>query len=84
MRFRFEREDVTIHASQIRQLLDSLSHRLAFTACVMVLLILLGALTAELLQLQLTSRPCSDHLSQMGRDALRQISLQCPIIYISS
>jgi hypothetical protein len=44
--------------------LDSPSHRLAFTTCVMVLLILLGALTVELLQLQLTSRPCSDRLSQ--------------------
>jgi hypothetical protein len=55
--------------------LDSPSHRLAFTACVMVLLILLGALTTELLQLQLMSRLCSDRPSQMGRDAHRQISL---------
>jgi hypothetical protein len=64
--------------------LDSPSHQLAFTACVMVLLILLGALTAELLQLQLMSRPCSDRLSQMGRDALRQTSLQWPSTYINS
>jgi hypothetical protein len=64
--------------------LDSPSHRLAFTACVMVLLILLGALTAELLQLQLMSRPCSDRLLQMGLDAHRQITLQRPSTYISS
>jgi hypothetical protein len=64
--------------------LDSTSHRLAFTTCVMVLLILLGALTAELLQLQLMSWPCSDCLLQMGRDAHRQISLQQPSTYISS
>jgi hypothetical protein len=64
--------------------LDFLSHRLAFTACVMVLLILLGALTTELLQLQLTSRPCSDHPSQICRDVLWLISLQRPSTYISS
>jgi hypothetical protein len=64
--------------------LDLPSHRLAFAACAMVLLILLDALTEESLQLQLTSRPCSDHPSQMGRDALRQISLQRPSTYIRS
>jgi hypothetical protein len=64
--------------------LNLLSHRLAFTACVMALLILLDALTAELLQPQLTSRPCSDRLSQMGRDGLQQISLQRPSISIRS
>jgi hypothetical protein len=73
MRFRFEREDVTIHASQIRQLFG-------FTESSTLLV----ALTAVLLQLQPTSRPCSDRLSQMGRDALRQISLQRPSTYISS
>jgi hypothetical protein len=56
--------------------LDSMSHRLVFIACAMVPLILLVALTTELLQLQLTSRLCSDRPSQMGRDVLRQISLQ--------
>jgi hypothetical protein len=64
--------------------LDFPSHRLAFTACVMVLLILLGALTAELPQPQPMSRLCSDHPSQMGRDVLRQFSLQRPSTYISS
>jgi hypothetical protein len=64
--------------------LDSTSHRLVFTACAMVPLILLVALTAELLLLQLTSRPCSNRPSQMGHDVLRQISLQRPSTYISS
>jgi EamA domain-containing membrane protein RarD len=64
--------------------MDFLSHRLIFTACVMVLLILLGALTTELLQLQPTSWLCSDRPSQMGRDVLWQISLQRPSTYFSS
>jgi hypothetical protein len=64
--------------------LDSTSHRLVFTACATTPLILLIALTAELLLVQLTSRLCSDRPSQMGRDVLRQISLQRPSFYISS
>jgi hypothetical protein len=75
MRFRFEREDVTLHASQICQLFGFNESSLIFTACATVPLILLVALTAELLQLQLMSRPYSDHPSQMGRDVLQQISL---------
>jgi hypothetical protein len=63
--------------------LDSTSHRLVFTACAMAPLILLVALTAELLQVQLTSRLCSALPSQMGHDILRQISLQRPSTYIS-
>jgi hypothetical protein len=76
MRFRFEREDSLFMPARFASCLDFPSCRLAFTACAMVLLILLDALTAESLQPQLTSRPCSDRLSQMGRDALQQISLQ--------
>jgi hypothetical protein len=49
IRFRFEREDVTLHASQIRHLFGFTSHRLVFTACATAPLILLVALTAELL-----------------------------------
>jgi hypothetical protein len=64
--------------------LDLPSHRLAFTACAMVLLILLDALTTESLQPQLTARPYSDRLSQMGLDTLQRISLQRPSIYIRS
>jgi hypothetical protein len=55
---------------------DLPSRRLTFTACATVPLILLVALTTVLLQLQPTLRPCSDRLSQMGCDALQQISLQ--------
>jgi hypothetical protein len=84
MRFRFERDDVTIHASQIRHLFGFTESSTRFTSCATVPLILLVALTAVLLQLHPTSRPCSDRLSQMGRDALRQISLQWPSTYISS
>jgi hypothetical protein len=43
--------------------LDLLSRRLAFTACATVPLILFDTLTAESLQLQLTSQPCSDRPS---------------------
>jgi hypothetical protein len=50
--------------------LDSTSHQLVFTSCAMVPLILLVALIAELLQLQLMSRLCSDRPSQMGRDII--------------
>jgi hypothetical protein len=64
--------------------LDSMSHRLIFTACAMAPLTLLVALTAELLLVQLTSRLCSDHPSQMGRDVLRQTSPQRLGFYISS
>jgi hypothetical protein len=46
MRFRFEREDVTITASQIRQLFGFPSRRLVFTASATALLTLLVALTA--------------------------------------
>jgi hypothetical protein len=52
-----------------------MSHRLVFTTYAMAPLTLLIALTAVLLRVQLTSRLCSDRPSQMGRDALRQISL---------
>jgi hypothetical protein len=51
-------------------LLDFQSRRLGFTVCAMALRILLVALTAELHLLQLTSQPCSDLLSQLGRDDL--------------
>jgi hypothetical protein len=64
--------------------LDFPSRRLAFIAYAMVLLILLDAPTAESLQPQLTPRVCSDHLSQMGRDAVQQISLQRLSIFIRS
>jgi hypothetical protein len=63
--------------------LDFPSHRLVCTACAMAPLILLVALTAELLLVQLTSRLCSDRPSQMGRDVLRQTSPQHPSFYIS-
>jgi hypothetical protein len=74
MRFRFQREDVTIHAIQIRQLFgfNESSTRL-HSLCY-------GTSdpprhpTTELLLVQLTSRLCSDLPSQMGRDVLRQIS----------
>jgi hypothetical protein len=64
--------------------LDSTSHPLVFTACATTPLILLVALTTELLLVQLTSWLCSDRPSQMGRDVLRQTSLQRPYFYISS
>jgi hypothetical protein len=64
--------------------LDSTSHQLVFIACATAPLILLVALTAELLQLQLMSWLCSDCPSQMCRDVLPQISLQRPSSYISS
>jgi hypothetical protein len=83
MRFRFEREDVTIHASHIHQFLDFMSHRLVFTAYAMAPLTLLVALTAVSLRVQLTSRLCSDRPSQMGGDALRQISPQQQRFYFS-
>jgi hypothetical protein len=55
--------------------LDFQSRRLGFTVCATALRILLVALTAELHPLQLTSQPCSDLLSQMGRDDLLLTSL---------
>jgi hypothetical protein len=64
--------------------LDSTSHRLVYTACAMAPLTLLVALTVELLLVQLTSRHCSDRLSQMGRGVLRQTSPQRPGFSISS
>jgi hypothetical protein len=63
--------------------LDFLSHRLVYIACAMAPLILLVALTAVLLLVQLTSRLCSDRPSQMGHDVLRQTSPQQPSFYIS-
>jgi hypothetical protein len=84
MRFRFEREDALFMLARFTSCLDLPSRRLAFTACAMVLPILLGALTTELLRPQLTSRPCFDCLSQMGRDALQHISFQRPSISIRS
>jgi hypothetical protein len=63
--------------------LDFTSHRLVFTAYAMAPLTLLVALTAVLLLVQLTSRLCSDHPSQMGHDALRQTSPQQQSFYIS-
>jgi hypothetical protein len=80
MRSRFEREDVTIHASQIRWLfrfpesltrLHSLCHgtsdppRRPHGGVALA--------TAHVATL-FTSRPCSDRLSQMGHDALQLIS----------
>jgi hypothetical protein len=77
MRFRFEREDVTITANQIRQLFGFFtSRRLDFTAYATAPLTLLVALTAVWLRAQLTSRLCSARPSQLGRDAHRQITLQ--------
>jgi hypothetical protein len=64
--------------------LDSTSHRLVFTACATTPLILLVALTTELLLVELTSWLCSDRPSQMGRDVLRQTSPQRPSFDISS
>jgi hypothetical protein len=56
--------------------LDFTSHRLVFIAYAMAPLTLLVTLTVVLLQVQLMSRLCSNRPSQMGRDALRQISPQ--------
>jgi hypothetical protein len=83
MRFRFEREDVTIHASQIRQLFGFHESSTVFTAYAMAPLTLLVALTAVLLLVQPTSRLCSDRPSQMGRDTLRQNSPPQQSFYIS-
>jgi hypothetical protein len=83
MRFRFEREDVTLHAARFASSLDFQSHRLGSTVCAMAPQILLVALTTELHLLQLMSRPCSDLLSQMGRDALQLTSLLQQSTYMS-
>jgi hypothetical protein len=50
MRFRFEREDALFMLARFASCLDLSSRRLAFTACAMVLLILLDALTMESLR----------------------------------
>jgi hypothetical protein len=63
--------------------LDFPSRRLDFTAYAMDPLTLLVALTVVWLRAQLTSRLCSAHPSQMGRDDHRQILLQQPSTYLS-
>jgi hypothetical protein len=84
MRFCLSEMMLLFMPARFASCLDLPSRRLTFTACAMVLLILLDALTAESLRPQLPSRPCSDRLFQMGRDALQQISLQRPSIFIRS
>jgi hypothetical protein len=63
--------------------LDFQSRRLGSTVGTTAPRILLVALTVELHLLQLTSQPCSNLLSQMGRDDLLLTSLPHQSSYMS-
>jgi hypothetical protein len=83
MMFRFEREDVTIHASQIRQLFGFLEsttrlHSLCYGTSDPPRRPH-GGVALATAHVAALFRP----LSQMGRDALQQISLQRPSISTS-